>query len=192
MAIDDYEGNTFVAFLDISGFKVMMNNERRAQRALDRFYQAGFWVLGNQNNVANGRVDGFFVSDSGILFVRNDGEGGVEQLELIMRAVERINRKMLRNDFMLTTSIAYGHFSYHGRLEFRCIEKNPIYGDAYVHAFLDNENGKPKIQPGQCRITLIASCRSCGPRLRMMVTKPLTRTGDPHERPLDYNQLRHH
>ena len=152
MAIDDYEGNTFVAFLDISGFKVMMDDERRALRALDRFYQAGFWVLGNQNNVANGRVDGFFVSDSGILFVRYEREGGVEQLELIMRAVERINQKMLRKDFMLTTSIAYGHFSYHGRLEFRGIEKNPIYGDAYVHAFLDNENEKPKIQPGQCRI----------------------------------------
>ena len=40
--------------------------------------------------------------------------------------------------------------------------------------------------------TLIASCRSCGSRLRMMVTKPITRNGDPHERPLDYNELRHH
>jgi hypothetical protein len=39
---------------------------------------------------------------------------------------------------------------------------------------------------------LIASCRSCGSGLRMMVTKPITRTGGPHERPLDYNQLCHH
>jgi len=34
----------------------------------------------------------------------------------------------------------------------RGLRKNPIYGNAYVFAFLDNENGKPKIQPGQCRI----------------------------------------
>ena len=27
-----------------------------------------------------------------------------------------------------------------------------IYGQAYLSAFLDSEVGKPKIQPGQCRI----------------------------------------
>ena len=59
---------------------------------------------------------------------------------------------MRGNDFMLTTSIAYGKFRYQERIEFEGIEKNPIYGNAYVSAFLDNENGKPKIQPGQCRI----------------------------------------
>lgn len=152
MPVENYEGDTFVAFLDISGFKVLMRDEQRALRALDRFYATGFWVLHGQNNISNYRVDGFFVSDSGVLFVRNGDGETVEQLESILRAVERINREMLNNDFMLTSSIAYGRFSYHGRLEFTGIEKNPIYGDAYVHAFLDNENGSPKIQPGQCRI----------------------------------------
>jgi len=152
MPVENYDGNTFVAFLDISGFKVLMRDERRALQALDRFYATGFWALHNQNNIGNYRVDGFFVSDSGILFVRNGAEGTCEQLESVLHAVERINREMLNNDFMLTTSIAYGRFSYHGRFEFTGIEKNPIYGDAYVHAFLDNENGSPKIQPGQCRI----------------------------------------
>ena len=59
---------------------------------------------------------------------------------------------MREHDFMLTTSIAYGKFRYQERIEFEGIEKNPIYGNAYISAFLDNENGKPKIQPGQCRI----------------------------------------
>lgn len=53
---------------------------------------------------------------------------------------------------MLTTSIAYGPFSYHQRIESPSIRKTPIYGEAYVKAFMDNENGKPKIQPGECRI----------------------------------------
>ena len=152
MPVNDYEGNTFVAFLDISGFKVLMHDERRALRALDRFYQTGFLVLSDQHSLGC-RIDGFFVSDSGILFVRNHAEEIHVQLETLLRAVERINREMLDDDFMLTTSIAYGRFSYHGRLEFTGIEKNQIYGDAYVSAFLDAETGSPKIQPGQCRVT---------------------------------------
>jgi hypothetical protein len=35
---------------------------------------------------------------------------------------------------------------------YKGIDKNPIYGNAYVKAFLDNEKGRPKIQPGQCRV----------------------------------------
>lgn len=155
MPIDDYDGNTFVAFLDISGFKTLMRDERRALRALDQFYQAGYTVLQNQNlsEQPNSRVDGFFVSDSGILFVRSASEEPSPQLVRMLGVVQQINRRVLRSDVMLTTSIAYGHFSYHGRLEFPGIEKNPIYGDAYVQAFLDNENGRPRIQPGQCRLT---------------------------------------
>ena len=53
---------------------------------------------------------------------------------------------------MLTTSIAWGNFSYHNRIEFPGINKQPIYGNAYVSAFLDNETGSPRLQPGQCRI----------------------------------------
>jgi len=53
---------------------------------------------------------------------------------------------------MLTTSVAYGHFKYQERIEFVGIEKNPTYGNAYVSTFLDHEIGRPKIQPGQCRV----------------------------------------
>lgn len=44
---------------------------------------------------------------------------------------------------MTTTSISYGHFSYHNRIEFEGILKQPIYG-----------NGTPKLEAGQCRIVL--------------------------------------
>jgi len=59
---------------------------------------------------------------------------------------------MLNYDFMLTTTVAYGEFKCQERFEYSGIEKNPIYGKAYVCALMDNESGKPKIQPGQCRI----------------------------------------
>lgn len=145
MAVSNFNGNTFVAFLDISGFKELMRNDSDALEALRRLYQAGYDVLQEQNG-----VEGFFVSDSGILFVRTGTE--LEKLTKILNAIKSINKTMLRHNYMLTTSIAYGVFDYQDKLEFEGIEKNPIYGNAYVKAFLDNEKGSPKIQPGQCRL----------------------------------------
>ncbi len=151
MPIANFDGNTFVAFLDISGFKQLMKNEKRAWKAIDRLYQYGYDVIKENNRQNNVRVEGLFVSDSGILFVR-DCADKKECLKGLLKVVKEINKKMLEHDFMLTTSIAYGHFKYQERIEFEGIEKNPVYGNAYISAFLDNENGKPKIQPGQCRI----------------------------------------
>ncbi|SEG15919.1 hypothetical protein SAMN05421847_1577 [Halpernia humi] len=145
MPITDFHGDTFVAFTDISGFKELMKNDAIALEALKHFYQTGFNVLRDVEN-----VEGFFVSDCGILFSRG---GDVEtKLANILDAISKINRKMIEKDYMLTTSISYGHFDYRGKIEFQGIEKNPIYGGAYVQSFLDNETGKPKIQPGQCRL----------------------------------------
>lgn len=147
MPVQNYSGQTFVAFLDISGFKELMKDDRKALEALKRLYQSGYDALRDANG-----VEGFFVSDSGILFVRT---GTIHQrLVKILAVIKQINRQMLRRDYMLTTSIAYGHFDYHDKLEFDGIEKNPIYGYAYVQAFLDNETGSPRIQPGQCRLVV--------------------------------------
>jgi hypothetical protein len=147
MPVDDFEGTTFVAFTDISGFKEMMKTEERAVQALNRFYQTGYGILRR-----NDAVNGFFISDSGVLFVRDSILSEIEQLTSLLTIIQNINRSLLQFDIMLTTSIAYGEFNYHQRSEFLGIEKNPIYGEAYLSAFLDNESGRPKLQPGQCRI----------------------------------------
>ena len=146
MPIADFNGDTFVAFTDISGFKELMKNDQNALEAIKYFYQSGYNVLQERDN----NVDGFFVSDCGILFARN---GSVEErLRSLLNCIKKINQRMLRRDYMLTTSISYGNFNYQGKIEFEGIEKNPIYGGAYVKAFLNNETGKPKLQPGQCRL----------------------------------------
>lgn len=59
---------------------------------------------------------------------------------------------MLDSDYMLTTSIAYGDFRFHEKIEFPGIGKNPVYGNAFVQAFSDNASGSPKIEPGFCRL----------------------------------------
>lgn len=147
MPITDFDDSTFVAFIDISGFKQLMNDSRKAWHAIDRFYQYGYETLQRYPDV----IQGIFISDCGILFSR-DTTNQSSSLVSLLEAIKSINKQMLQHNFMLTTSIAFGEFRYQERIEFDGIEKNPVYGNAYVSAFLDNENGKPKIQPGQCRI----------------------------------------
>ena len=155
MSINNFEDDTFVAFLDISGFKKLMQKKREAWRALDRLYNSGYNILQNQKELNSYRVEGIFISDCGVLFVRNNPKSDINQtdgLHSLLQAIKNINQRMLERKFMLTTSIAYGKFKYQKRIEFPGIRKTPIYGNAYVSAYLDNENGSPKIQPGQCRI----------------------------------------
>jgi len=151
MPIDNFFDNTFVAFCDISGFKVMMKNAKAAEKALDFFYSISYETLIETQNLVN-KVEGLFVSDSGILFIRSNTSDKLEHLNSLLKTVQIINKRLLEQDLMLTTSISYGALNYQGKLEFSGIEKNSIYGNAYLNAFLDNERGTPRIQPGQCRI----------------------------------------
>ncbi len=129
-----------------------MKSEERALKALDRLYGSGYNVLRNQNDSDNSRIDGFFISDCGVLFIRNLNTNTTLGFCQLLGAIKQINSTMIGDNFMLMTSIAYGQFKYKERIEFVGIDKNFVYGNAYVSAYLDTERGNPKIQPGQCRI----------------------------------------
>jgi len=145
MPLAPYDEETFIAFTDISGFKEMMRSGDKAAQAMNSFYNAGYAALEQENN-----VNGLFVSDCAILFSLS---GSTEvRLDSLLSVLKNINRTLLPNGIMLTSSIAWGHFSYHDRIEFPGIGKQPIFGNGYLAAFLDNEIGSPRIQPGQCRI----------------------------------------
>ena len=142
--LNKFSGQTFVAFIDICGFKAMMS-ENKAFDALNKFYQIGYDEL-----QACGDINGIFISDCGILYVTRD-TSKEKKLEILLRIVRSINLKMLEADYMLTTNIAYGDFSYQERIEFNRISKNLMMGNAYVKAFLDSQ-AKTKIDVGECRI----------------------------------------
>ena len=151
MPINDFQGDAFVAFADIGGFKAMMADGNRAAVALDVLYRAGYDVA-NQQQHGPANVEGLFVSDSGILFARGNGVSEIDELSSLLRAVARLNWRCFRKAVSLTTSIAFGEFSYHQRIEVPGVEKNPVYGNAYVNAFLDNEAGTPRLYTNECRI----------------------------------------
>lgn len=94
MPINNYNGDTFVALLDISGFKELMRNEKKAWKALDRLYQQGYEILRHRDNVC--RVEGIFISDSGVLFVRRNNQTALstsECLKSLLTMIKRINLK---------------------------------------------------------------------------------------------------
>jgi hypothetical protein len=169
--MQDFHGETFVAFVDISGFKVFMNDKDKAYKALDKFYNIGYDSLKSNSyqNDINGidGIDGFFISDCGILFPRFHGEEHNKldfqpyqsALSNLLNIIEQISKEMIssrddRDNFMLKVSIAYGEFKYYERTVSPIIDKTFFLGNAYLNAFLDNESKKHKLDPGQCRILI--------------------------------------
>jgi len=157
--LHEFSGETFVAFLDISGFKEYLKpsgptelHSERAVQVLGDFYQAGFDVITNNNEDDNKyKISGIFISDCGILFIRFGG-AWIRPLKNFLEVINKINIKMINNDHLTTCSIAYGDFNYQNRISSEYIRKNPIFGIGYLNAFTDNEYGSPKIRPGDCRI----------------------------------------
>ncbi len=111
MALNDFHGDTFVAFTDISGFRSLMRSRERALTALHHFYQDGFRLLRSQYERAV-HVEGLLVSDCAVLFVPSDHADQATKLKALLQVIEDLNRSMLHHDLMLTTSIAYGLFDY--------------------------------------------------------------------------------
>ena len=132
MPIENYNGKTFVAFVDISGFKHYMKYEpEKAVKAIDSFFQNGYAILKTEHNEF--KVEGIFVSDCCILFVRNEARSQnmiYRSFKSLLNVVKQLNIAMLRDNFMVTTSIAYGEFNYQDRIEFTGITKNPIISNA--------------------------------------------------------------
>lgn len=143
------EFDTLVAFLDISGFKVMMKDKHKAYEAMREFYRQGFKIL---NHEGHPQIRGFFVSDCGILSV---GEGiVVNQIGKLLNIIKILNLVMLEYDIMLTSSIAFGNFSFQQLTENFYIQKFPLYGQGYLNAYINAEVSEPKLKPGECRVAI--------------------------------------
>jgi hypothetical protein len=159
----NYHGSTFVGFIDISGFKHMMNNQRaKAESVLDHFYRTIYQCVFEANQIETSpiKLNAIAVSDCAVLFLsRERGEEGNEickqtGLIFLLKYLQKMNRSFIKHydPFMTTSSIAYGEFHYENRREIAYLQKNCLRGKAYIDAFLDNESQEPKINPGEVRI----------------------------------------
>ena len=130
--MNDFDGQTWVAFSDLSGLKALYEkNPEDAAEALDKFYNAVYDVQEEQSP-----INAIVVSGCAIFWI--DIRNCVNELGTILGHLKELHRKMLP-DYLLRTTIAYGHFKYQQRLEISTIRKNMIIGLAYLDAYANND-----------------------------------------------------
>ena len=148
MSLKNFNGKTFVAFIDISGFKNMMQKQK-AGEALQKFYSIGYKTLSEYSYIS-----GVFISDCGILYHNSPNDQAQEKFTQMLNVIAAMNKQMLEANYLLTTSVAYGDFEYKDKIELPNMTKNSFHGNAYLDAYMDNEHGTPKIKAGECRVLI--------------------------------------
>lgn len=195
MPVESYEGETYVAYLDISGFKELMKNQNKAKRALGKFYSTVYDVgsrFCSRNTPGFLEVNAVLFSDCAVLFSKNSKQptaddtnpiaDNIAGLKSILSFIQQVNQALIlsrQEPIMTVCSIDYGEFKYEGRIEFTGIDKGFVIGKPFVNAFLDVEQGKPKIQPTECRL-LIDNLRLNSNLLREPYPLSLLKSKDGH------------
>lgn len=166
LSIENFDGETCVVFLDICGFRDMMDTPGEAEKALDQFFNATYQEVDTSQERPY-KIDCVAVSDCAIAFARPntpilnnpkwiqrqsvvslDGQ----RLNSILIFVGNVSRKMAHNDFAVKGSIAFGDFKFRRRIEIPGIDKAMFVGNAYLDAYRDVERGRPKLDVGEIRI----------------------------------------
>jgi hypothetical protein len=154
--VDSYHGNTYVAYLDISGFSEMMKDLVSAGRVLDNFF-ATIYRFCEQQNTTLPKICVIVAFDCAALFIRNRNEGDkLNGLLKMLTFVKQANRHFIMGNrsqpFITACSIAYGYFDYEDRAELADLRKNYVFGRPYLDAVLDQKKGKPRMRAGECRL----------------------------------------
>ncbi len=130
--MNNFDGKTWAAFSDLSGLKALYEKKPEdAAKALDKFYNTIYDMQEEQNP-----INAIVVSDCAIFWI--DRKNCVGELGILLGQLNELHRRMLP-DYLLRTTIAYGHFKYQQRLEMPRIRKNMIIGGAYLDAYANNE-----------------------------------------------------
>lgn len=154
--VESFDGETFVAFLDICGFKHMMRNTKRAEKALDNFFRTVYREVSRSEE-----LNSIAVSDSAIIFAGDNASHAnrdigdlrdFRRLGSILECVQRIAFRMIRLNIAIKGSIAYGQIRYRKRRNGDRVVKAMLLGQAYLDAYSDVEEGKPKLKLGEIRL----------------------------------------
>lgn len=133
MPISNFLGETYVAFSDLNGFKEMMRNFDAAGKALDKLYRTVFDL---KSKIEFSSLQTLAVSDCAITFANNNHNRA--ELPVILSFLKELHTEMINAEYLITSSVTYGRFSYHEKIELTGLDKNMLYGDAYLRAYLNN------------------------------------------------------
>ena len=128
-----FNGRTYVAYSDLCGFKKMMENRKEAYEALNHLFNSVYELLRDRQ-----LIKGLAVSDCVISWATD------ERLQSIVDFVDAFHKKMIHRRYLMRTTIAYGQFEFQDRIKLANLDKQMIWGGAYLAAYLGND----KVSPG--------------------------------------------
>lgn len=133
MSLNNFSGETYVAFSDLNGFKEMTRNHGKAARVLDKLYKTVYEL---KTKPKYSSLQSLAISDCAISFISNTNSKA--ELPLILSFLKELHTEIINAGYLITSSVAYGQFSYHERIELAGLGKNMLYGGAYLKAYLNN------------------------------------------------------
>jgi hypothetical protein len=168
--VGNYDGQTFVAFLDVLGFgELVENNVPLAAQTLDKFYSTIYDAcsyrtsrriaidkIPRPNTLVKPESNAIVASDCAVVFSNNreSGKNMNNDLECMLEFVRTVNCNLIKAEpfpsILTTCSVAFGLFFYEERKESSYLKKNCFLGTPYMNAFSDSE--KMKREPGLCRL----------------------------------------
>jgi hypothetical protein len=170
LSIRDFDGATFVAFLDICGFRSMLE-QGLAEDALDNFFRIVYEQVGNSRDKSE-VVDSIVVSDCAMAFARTKesehddlneprrSEIEVNRLSSLLVFTRNVATEMIRKRVVIRGSIAFGPLIYRYSFEGPGRVKAKFLGKAYIDAYLEAERGLPELHLGEIRTKPAKKIRS--------------------------------
>lgn len=132
----EFEGSTYVAFSDLSGFKKMLEDADKAYDALDNLYNIAYDLFGSNEGRS---IVGVACSDCVVSWIKQSrDEQNRDALPELLTFLKLFHERMLEKDYLLTSTIAWGLFKYERRIRLENFEKQLFYGKQYVKAYLAN------------------------------------------------------
>jgi len=124
----------YVAFLDILGFKNKIRGLQpgKAKDFIFDFSGTIFKIFNEKNS--DGRINGYIVSDSVILYSKDDSKDSLEALIKLTREI--CENEFIDNNILMRGAIAKGEFDKVPAKEISSLEKGLIVGEAYIDAYV--------------------------------------------------------
>jgi len=134
----EFDGETYVAYSDLSGFKRMQEADRdRAAQALERLCQFTREILDNRKRLLKVNVTAIGISDCIISWASD------RKLGSLISFLRQLHSQMIRRGYLICTTIAYGDFCCRESPPLANCHTTHLAGRAYTLAYSENGNFEP-------------------------------------------------
>lgn len=147
--------NAFVAFLDVLGFKELINKPSKADEFFD-IALINFKIIDNYKN----DIFKLILSDSIILVVESENNKR-EHFEQMLKAIRNLQADLALQNIWIRGAISYGDVHLNKQIAETPTDEKIIYGDGYIRAYeLEKNAVYPRVIIDPRLIPFVSNTRS--------------------------------